>query len=226
VTDRNLTHLGVIVDRSGSMHSIKQDMEGGFNSLIQKQRETPGQCKVTLAQFDTEYEVVYTDQDLASVPGLVINPRGRTALLDALGRFITDTGMRLSALPEDERPGLVIVAVITDGLENASHEYTLDQIDKMINHQRDAYQWMFVYLGANQDAIATGRSMGFARGQTMTYAATSHGTQSAYSATSDLITGTRMKVNSGMSSGEAVLSTAFTDKDRDAAVDKKETEQK
>ena len=116
MTDQTLTHLYFLLDRSGSMQSIKSDTEGGFAAFVEEQRTAPGRCRVTLAQFDDRYEEVYADRDVADVRPLDLQPRGRTALLDAMGRLVTDAGERLAALPEQERPGTVIVAVMTDGL--------------------------------------------------------------------------------------------------------------
>ena len=92
MTNPNLTHIAFLLDRSGSMHSIKDDTEGGFNAFIAEQRQQGGECRVTLAQFDNEYEEVYRDLPLAEVPALRLVPRGSTALLDSIGRLVTSTG--------------------------------------------------------------------------------------------------------------------------------------
>ena len=170
MTDNTLTHLYFLLDRSGSMHSIRTDTMGGFDAFVDDQRAAPGRGLVTLAQFDDSYEEVYVDRDLADVPPLVLTPRGSTALLDALGRLITTVGERLRALPEEERPGSVIVGVMTDGQENASREWTHPQIKTLIERQTHDYAWQFLYLGADQDAIEEGAKMGFAAGKSMTYA--------------------------------------------------------
>lgn len=115
MTRVDLTHIYFLLDRSGSMQSIKTDTEGGFAEFLDEQRQAPGMCNVTLAQFDDTYDVLYTGVPLADVPPLVLKPRGSTALLDAMGRLITDAGAELDALPENTRPATVIVAVMTDG---------------------------------------------------------------------------------------------------------------
>ena len=132
MTRSDLTHLYFLLDRSGSMQSIKTDTEGGFAAFIEEQRRAPGECRVTLAQFDNDYEVVYADRPLADVPPLDLQPRGSTALLDAMGRTISDAGTALAALRESERPGTVIVAIMTDGMENASHEWTHPAIKALV----------------------------------------------------------------------------------------------
>lgn len=169
MTDATLTHLYFLLDRSGSMQSIRTDTEGGFDAFIAEQRRLPGRCRVTLAQFDDRYEEVYADRDLADVPPLQLAPRGSTALLDALGRLIVEAGERLAALPEDQRPASVIVGVMTDGYENASREWTHARVKDLIEQQSRDYGWQFLYLGADQDAIEEGAKMGFAAGKSMTY---------------------------------------------------------
>jgi hypothetical protein len=225
MTDRNLTDLTAVIDRSGSMSAIRSDMEGGFNKLIADQRKVSGVCKVSLVRFDTEYETVYTAIDIKDVPPLTIEPRGMTALLDAIGRTIISTGERLAAMPEDQRPGLVTFIIVTDGLENSSVEYKppegLARIHEMITRQREQYNWLFVFLGANQDAIATAAAMGMPANVSVTYRGGAGG-QSAVGSTSSLLSATRMHVNSGMSTKQAVETFAYSDKDREKAVDDNE----
>jgi hypothetical protein len=165
------TDITFILDRSGSMSSIYADTVGGFNSFVNDQKEAEGEAKLTLIQFDTYYELNYLGVDIKDVPDLVFQPRGMTALLDAIGRGILETGKRLDALEEDEKPSTVLFVIITDGGENASREFTKDKINEMIKHQTEIYSWDFVFLGANQDAIETGTSLGISAGNSMSYQA-------------------------------------------------------
>lgn len=169
MTRSDLTHIYFLLDRSGSMQSIKTDTEGGFAAFVEEQRRAPGDCRVTLAQFDHEYDVVYSGVPVAAVPQLALRPRGRTALLDAMGRLVTDAGSELAALPEDDRPGTVIVAVMTDGLENASREWTHAAIRSLVEQQTSAYSWQFLYMGADQDAIEVGTRLGVDARYSVTY---------------------------------------------------------
>ena len=169
VTDNTKTLIAALLDRSGSMKTIAADMCGGFDSFIAREAGQPGTTLVTLAQFDDRYEVVYTDQPIGGVPGLVLQPRGMTALLDAIGRFVTEVGAGLAALPEDERPGAVTVLVMTDGHENASREWTGDAVRALIGQQEADYGWDFVFLGANMDAVEVGTAMGFAPSKSLTF---------------------------------------------------------
>jgi uncharacterized protein YegL len=169
MTDQNLSHIYFLLDRSGSMTSIRSETIAGFDAFIAEQRKVPAECRVTLSQFDDHFEEVYADLEVADVPTLELTPRGSTALLDALGRLIVTAGERLAALPEDKRPGSVVVGVMTDGYENASRDWTHERIKALIEKQAREYHWEFLYLGADQDAIEEGSKMGFAAQKSMTY---------------------------------------------------------
>lgn len=213
MTRADLTHLYFLLDRSGSMQSIKTDTEGGFEAFIDEQRTAPGECRVTLAQFDNEYDVVYADRPLADVPPLVLAPRGSTALLDAMGRTITDAGNRLAAMSEAERPGTVIVAIMTDGMENASQEWTHPAIKALVEQQTAQYGWQFLYMGADQDAIEVGAGLGVARANSVTY---SRGkAREAMAASSDKVRGLR---HARLSEPAAPLP-AFTPEERTSLAD-------
>ncbi|HYO04354.1 MAG TPA: vWA domain-containing protein [Mycobacterium sp.] len=207
MTDSQRTLIAVLLDRSGSMESIKADTEGGFNAFIAEQAKEPGEARVTLAQFDTEYEVVYADRPIADVPRLRLQPRGATALYDGVGRLITDVGAALAARPEAERPGHVIVVVMTDGHENSSIEWTHEAVGAAIKRQESEYSWYFVFLGANMDAVAVGARMGFAVDRTMTYDASDAGVASALASTTGYVSRQR-RVAPGMAAP------GFSDADR------------
>jgi len=168
----NLTAIAVVLDRSGSMGGLEEATIAGLNQFLRGQRAAEGQTLLTLVQFDDQYEVNRDLADLKVVPDLTradYQPRGSTALLDAVGRTITDLGNQLAAMPEATRPGKVIVVIQTDGFENASREYNYARIQDMITHQREKYAWDFVFLGANQDAIASGAALGIAGASSLSY---------------------------------------------------------
>lgn len=158
-----LTDITMVIDRSGSMQSIQADAEGGINSFIERQKQEPGETLLTLVQFDHQYEFVHSGVPIGQVPAFTLMPRGSTALLDAVGRAINETGARLAAMPESQRPALVVFVIVTDGAENSSCEFTRDQIRTMVEHQQSAYKWQFTFLAANQDAFAAGGAMGIAQ---------------------------------------------------------------
>jgi Mg-chelatase subunit ChlD len=156
----DLTDITLVVDRSGSMQEIRSDAEGGVNAFIEKQAEEPGEALLTLVQFDIEYDFVHKGIPVQQVPKYELCPRGATALLDAVGRAINETGERLSKMNEQDRPGLVIFVIMTDGQENSSREFTKIQVKEMIQDQQAKYGWHFTFLGADQDAFADARGMG------------------------------------------------------------------
>lgn len=170
MSNPNLSWLVFLLDRSGSMQSIKSDVVGGFDAFVAEQRAGEGLCTATLAQFDTEYEVVYRDVALEQVPPLALCPRGNTALHDSMGKLITDTAAQINALPEDDRPGTVVVAIMTDGLENASREWRQPDIKALVEQQTNDHGWEFLYMGCDQDAVEVGTGLGIKDGQALTYA--------------------------------------------------------
>lgn len=172
MTDPNKTLIAVLLDRSGSMMSVKADTEGGFDQFIADQRTQPGAATVTLAQFDSEYELVYSDVPVADVPSLQLSPRGGTALYDGVGKLVTDVGAKLAATPEPERPGTVLVVILTDGHENMSTEWTHTAVQELIRQQQDQWAWTFMFLGATLDAVEVGAGMGIAAANSMHYSTT------------------------------------------------------
>jgi hypothetical protein len=180
--NNSLTEIAFILDRSGSMQSQLEAAITGFNSFLHDQRQTPGEARFTLALFDDRYELPCNSIPISEVTDLdttTFVPRGSTALLDAIGRTIDELGAKLATTPEALRPGQVIVAILTDGLENASQHYTHRQIADRIAHQRDNYQWQFFFLGANQDAIATAAAMNIDRGSSLQFRQDADGYQSS-----------------------------------------------
>lgn len=172
---KGYTHLIILIDRSGSMTSIKEDMEGGLVTFLAEQKKIPGKCTLTVANFDTFYEKVHSMVDINDVESIKIEPRAATALLDAMSRLIREAGEELAALNEEDRPEKVLFITITDGDENSSKECTNDRLKSMITEQTEKYNWQFVYLGANQDAFAVASRYGMSSTSTMTYNATSTG---------------------------------------------------
>jgi len=158
--NNDLTDITMVIDRSGSMASIQADAEGGINTFIKMQKHEPGDVLLTLVQFDTDYEFVHTGIPINQVPEFAMKPRGSTALLDALGRAINETGTRLAAMDESQRPGLIVFVIVTDGAENSSRQFTRIKIREMIEHQQSVYKWQFTFLAANQDAFAEASTLG------------------------------------------------------------------
>ncbi|WP_375388358.1 VWA domain-containing protein [uncultured Amnibacterium sp.] len=161
MTDSNHSALLLIVDRSGSMESIRDEMVGSLTTLLRDQAQQPGLLTVDVVTFDDRIETTQVQADPSTIE-IELAPRGMTALLDAIGIGVSEFGGRLAALPEHARPGTVLVVVATDGHENAIREWQPSAIKGLLDQQREQYGWDFVFLGANQDAITTGASLGFA----------------------------------------------------------------
>lgn len=203
---KDFTDITIVIDRSGSMESMRADAEGGVRAFISEQAKQPGECRVTLIQFDCDYEIVFRGLRANECPAYSLVPRGSTALLDAVGRAINETGSRLAAMPETERPALVIFVITTDGQENASREFNYDQIRQMIATQQTVYKWQFTFLAANAESFAEGGKIGIAR---------SHNAQfgigkvlAANLATSEKVVRMRKQVSAG-----DVASNEFTDEE-------------
>uniref|UniRef100_A0A7V2ZKJ9 VWA domain-containing protein n=1 Tax=Ignavibacterium album TaxID=591197 RepID=A0A7V2ZKJ9_9BACT len=162
----NLTHITVILDRSGSMQSIKSDIIGGFKTFLKQQKEVPGKATLTLVQFDTgnPYEVVHNYKPLQEIPELndkTFVPRGGTPLLDCFGRGINDLSEYINKLTNDQKPDKVFFIIITDGQENSSREFKKSDIVKLIDEKKNKDNWEFLFLSADLDAIGDARLYGF-----------------------------------------------------------------
>jgi len=179
MANSNYTHLALVVDRSGSMADIKDDAQGGINTLITEQFAEDGQLTVTLSQFDDNFE------DVVRMSGkpfqYALAPRGTTALLDAVGKEITRTSQELEALPIALRPSKVLFVVVTDGQENASQEFTLKTVRESIDTQRKDHGWTFQFIGAEETAWQ-GREMGM---NSASFKRTDKGQRGAYKSMND-----------------------------------------
>lgn len=180
----NHTHISVILDRTGSMEPIRDDIIGGFNTFLSRQKEEHGSATLTLIQFDSEdpFEVVYHFRPLEAVPPLnrrTFVPRASTPLLDAIGRGIRDLDNSLERLGPGERPAKVVFVVVTDGQENASREYTRAQVNRLIE-QRDGAGWQFVFLSADLAAIQDAEAVGFRARSTMVFDKDARGSRQAF----------------------------------------------
>jgi len=179
------SEIAFVLDRSGSMKSCQQAAIEGFNQFLADQQKTDGLAKLTLVLFDDEYLVAISSIPVEEVVPLTddtYQPQGCTALLDAIGQTIDDLGWRLAALSEKDRPGQVIVAILTDGLENASQRFTWKEIAGKIKHQTDTCKWVFLFLGANQDAIATAANLSIPANNAANYVADAAGSKAGQAA--------------------------------------------
>jgi len=160
---KDLTELVFILDRSGSMSGLELDTIGGYNSMMEKQGAGHGEVFVTTVLFDDEIEILHDRADLKVMAAITENEyfvRGTTALLDAMGKTISMVANVQKNLAGSERAEKVIIVITTDGMENASREYSYEKIKKMVERQKAKYGWEFIFLGANIDAVAEASRFG------------------------------------------------------------------
>lgn len=174
----NVTELVFILDMSGSMEGLTADTIGGFNSMIEKQREQEGEVLVSTVVFNSDSRVIHDRVPLGNVERLTredYSPQGCTALLDAVGGAIHHIGnIHKYARPEDV-PDKTLFVITTDGMENSSRFYDIKKVKSMIERQQKKYNWEFLFLGANIDAAETAGSMGIDRRNAVDYCADSKG---------------------------------------------------
>ena len=180
----NLTEMVFILDRSGSMCGLEGDTIGGFNSMIDNQKKQEGEALVTTVLFDNEYELLHDRVKLSEIKKMTDKEyyvRGCTALLDAVGRTISHISMIRKYIREEDIPQNTIIAITTDGMENASHEYNYEQIKKMIEEKKKD-GWEFLFIGANIDAAEEASRIGISRDRAANYISDSVGTGAVYTA--------------------------------------------
>ena len=190
MSDPNYTALQLIIDRSGSMSSIRDDMVGGLTALVEEQRKQPGLLTLSIVTFDGQIELTHRMADPKGV-AIQLEPRGSTALYDAIGVGINTLASDLDALPEHAKPSTIQVIVVTDGQENASSEYSGKVIKALITEKTKSHNWDFVFLGANQDAVMKAAELGIDAGSSMTYSARGHNVSSATSSASRYVSDRR-----------------------------------
>ena len=187
---KNLTELVFILDRSGSMAGLEKDTIGGFNAMIEKQKDEPGEAYVSTVLFDNLSEVIHDRVKLENVPKLTEKEyyvRGCTALLDAVGGAIHHIGNVHKYAREEDRPEKTLFVITTDGMENASRRYTYDKVKAMIRRQKEQYGWEFLFLGANIDAAKEAARFGIDADRTANYHADHTGTAVIYEAVSEAV---------------------------------------
>ena len=188
---KGLTELVFILDRSGSMSGLEGDTIGGFNAMIRKQRKADGEACVSTVLFDNESVVIHDRVDIRRVrplTGADYSVRGCTALMDAIGKAIHHIGNVHKYAREEDRPERTLFVITTDGMENASHRYTAQQVKQMIERQKEKYGWEFIFLGANMDAVATASRFGIGDDRAVTYHSDREGTKLNYEVISEAVT--------------------------------------
>ena len=191
---KNLTEIVFILDRSGSMAGLEDDTIGGFNAMIQKQKNEDGEAYISTVLFDNYTEVIHDRVDIHQIQPMTRKDyyvRGCTALLDAVGKSIRHIGNVHKYAREEDRPEKAIFVITTDGMENASREYTYDRVRKMIQHEQEKYGWEFLFLGANIDAAKEAARFGITEDRAANYHADHQGTAVIYEAMSEAVCNVR-----------------------------------
>ena len=191
---KNLTEIVFILDRSGSMGGLEEDTIGGFNAMIRKQKGEAGEAYVSTVLFDNHTEVIHDRVDIQKIQPMTCKDyyvRGCTALLDAVGKSIRHIGNVHKYAREEDRPEKTIFIITTDGMENASREYSYDRVRKMIEHQKKKYGWEFLFLGANIDAAKEAARFGITEECAADYHADHEGTAVIYEAMSEAVCSVR-----------------------------------
>ena len=187
---KNLTELVFILDRSGSMSGLEADTIGGFNAMIDKQKKEEGEALVSTVLFSTDREMIHDRVNLQDIRPLTDKEyyvRGCTALLDAVGHTIRHIGNVHKYAREEDRPARTLFIITTDGMENASREYTYRKLQELITRQKEQHGWEFLFLGANIDAAAEAKRFGIAPECAANYHADSLGTATIFEAVDDAV---------------------------------------
>ena len=189
-----MTELVFILDRSGSMSGLEKDTIGGFNSMIEKQKREAGQALISTVLFNNNSKVLYDRVEVQKIPSMTeddYSVYGCTALLDAIGGAIHHIGnVHKYARPEDV-PEHTMFVITTDGMENASRRYTYEKVKQMIERQKTKYNWEFLFLGANIDAVQTAGQLGIGADRAVNYQCDSEGTALNYDVVSAAISSVR-----------------------------------
>ncbi len=187
---KNLTELVFILDRSGSMAGLEADTIGGFNAMIDKQKKAKGEATISTVLFDSESTVIHDRVDVQKIEPMTdrqYSVRGCTALLDAVGKAIHHIGNVHKYARDEDRPEHTVFVITTDGMENASREYTAERVKQMIERQKSKYGWEFLFLGANIDAVETAGRFGIGRNRAVNYHSDSVGTRLNYDVVSEAV---------------------------------------
>lgn len=187
---KNLTELVFILDKSGSMSGLEKDTIGGFNSLIEKQRRKEGECLVSTVLFSDNSVVLHDRVELKDIKPMTQKDYfvcGNTALIDAIGGAIHHIGNVHKYARSEDVPEHTMFVITTDGMENASHIYTIDQVLNMVQRQKEKYGWEFIFIGANIDSIETAKHFGISEDCSVNYHADSEGTAVLFDAVSEAV---------------------------------------
>jgi uncharacterized protein YegL len=192
----NLTEIVFILDRSGSMAGLEEDTIGGFNAMVEKQKQEEGEALLSAVLFNNESTVLYDRADIRKVEPMTDRQYcvgGCTALLDAIGGAVHHIANVHKYAREEDCPARTVFVITTDGLENASRSYGYAEVQRMVKHAREKKGWEFLFLGANMDAIAAARSFGIRPDRAVRYCSDRAGTELNYRVVSEAVSAVRSR---------------------------------
>ncbi len=191
---KKTTELVFIIDRSGSMHGLEADTIGGFNSMLEKQRKVEGHAYVSTILFNDKSVVIHDRENIKKVQSMTRDQYqvgGCTALLDAVGGAIRHIGGIHKYARKSDVPEKTLFVIITDGMENASHQYSAGRVKEMIKHEQEKYGWEFIFLGANIDAVSAANDIGISEDRAVKFCCDEAGTELNYLAVEKVVTSVR-----------------------------------
>lgn len=192
--NNNITELVFILDRSGSMSGLESDTVGGFNTMIEKQKKQNDLCYVSTVLFNNTSEVLYDRVKLSEVQKMTEENffvGGSTALMDAIGGAIHHIGNIHKYIRPEDVPANTMFVIMTDGMENASRNYSSDRVKQMIERQKKRYGWEFLFIGANIDAVETAARYGIDADRAVNYHADKEGTRVVYQSVANAVCSVR-----------------------------------
>ena len=195
---KGFTEVVFILERSGSMSGLEADTIGGYNSMLEKQKQEKGEVVISTVLFDDRTEILHDRVSLDKVSRITDKEyfvRGRTALLDAVGGAIRHIGRVQKELPEEDRPEKTLFIITTDGMENASRCYSYDKVKKMVEKKKQKKHWEFVFLGANIDAVEVAGRFGVAANRAVRYECDEEGTALNFEVMSKMVSCARASVS-------------------------------
>ena len=188
---KGLTEIVFILDKSGSMSGLEADTIGGYNAFLEKQKKVEGEAYVSTVLFSDYDKVIHDRVPIAKVEPMndaQYSVGGCTALLDAVGGAIHHIGNVHKYARDEDRPEKTIFVITTDGQENSSRKYTYEKIKKMIEKQQEKYDWEFIFLGANMDAIGEAGKLGICADRAVQYECDGVGTALNYACMCETVT--------------------------------------
>lgn len=191
---KGLTEIVFILDRSGSMAGLESDTIGGFNAMIEKQKQEEGEALISTVLFNGDSKVIHDRVDIQAIRPMTdqdYRVGGSTALLDAMGDAIHHIRNVHKYARQEDRPERTLFVITTDGMENSSRRYRLEKVKQMVEYQKEQHDWEFLFLGANMDAVKTAQRMGIDADRAATYCSDKVGTQLNYQVLGNVISTVR-----------------------------------